>query len=146
MGKPGLVPEFHSIIYTGDFEPDLSEDEDPTGIKCRLMQRPIRVKTSQKRLKMHPKSRLNYRDLQSIDQRSRVFDFGVVHPDHMRRLRTAFSAVWAADFADHRAAQQATYDAEDAECADNDPEEESDAGMAAEEYTDASNDDCEEDE
>lgn len=134
MGKPSASPEHYSIIYSGREKPKLQKDEDPDGTVSASMQKAIRVKPTKKHGKLHPKSRLNYHNMHTIDQGCRVLDVGDIHPKHLARFRRAFTTVLQEMFHAHLAGSSGdTCEPEDSDDDDSDSAEEAYVGSAGDE-------------
>ncbi len=73
-GKPGVKPEDHAIIYTGDTAPKEVPGEG------KLHKKAIRVKTDNAREKLAEASRVNYNKLYTIEHNYKVCFIGKIHP------------------------------------------------------------------
>lgn len=97
--KPGLQIWEHAIIYTGDREPRPKEGEKPSP-DTHGMQPSIRVKPRTRSDRMDEMSRVNFAKIYTVEHNVKVFEFGDVRPEFMKRLLKNFVAVW--DIAEFR--------------------------------------------
>ena len=49
---------------------------------------------------MDPLSRINYRTIYTVEHNTEVFDFGVVHQEHLSKFKQQWSYVFAKSFSD----------------------------------------------
>ncbi|KAF2727514.1 hypothetical protein EJ04DRAFT_451204 [Polyplosphaeria fusca] len=83
--KPGLVPEDHGVIYTGergDDPPELLENEG-------ISKSPIRVDSAAGEL-LEPESRINYGKPYAVEHNVKVLEIGQVAPEHIHLLQIYF--------------------------------------------------------
>jgi hypothetical protein len=94
VSKEGAVKWKHAIAFTGkkDHEPAAHASEQPALREYGMMS-PIRVRPRTKQEKLHTMSRINFSKIYTVEHNVKVYDFGVVHPDYVSRLKTQWRYV-----------------------------------------------------
>lgn len=81
-------------MYTSRDEPEIGPDEEPSTANELPMMDSIRVKAVRSSDTMHPKARVNFAKIFTVEHNVRVYDFGNVHRDDLYLLKHNFTTVW----------------------------------------------------
>ncbi|KAF4637804.1 hypothetical protein G7Y89_g282 [Cudoniella acicularis] len=85
--KSGAKADEHAVVYIGNRPPEIVE-EPP------LKNKSIRIQPVSLREKLHPKSRVNYAKIYTVEHNVKVFFIGEIHRNSERTFREDFDAAW----------------------------------------------------
>jgi hypothetical protein len=91
VAKDRCVKWQHAIAYTTQ-EPSPAGDEMPEAGEYGMMSS-IRVKARSRQEKLHKMSRINFAKMYTVEHNVKVYDFGDVHEDYIKRLKEQWKYV-----------------------------------------------------
>lgn len=92
LSKPGVLKRHHAVIYSGRVEPERVAGEMPGPGEHDVLPS-IQVRPTDEDDRMDPMSRLNFGKLYTVEHNVRVFNYGMVIPDHIPVIRTQWKQV-----------------------------------------------------
>lgn len=93
VAKPSVVKSHHSIIYSRSRAPKPKSDELPRGEEEGML-RAIRVVARSRSEHLDPMSRLNYDKVYTVEHNIKVYEFGDIHREHLKRFLRNWRKVW----------------------------------------------------
>ena len=108
VSKGGVDKSEHSIIYSGKTPPQPFDDEAPRRGEQGMRPDAIRVNPDDRADQLHPRSRIDYGKVYTIEHNIKVKPYGQVHPGSEAALRHQFLNVWLGENAASAVARSST--------------------------------------